>query len=216
MDLSKQFQMVFDFQEVMQQPQSVDLDPATGRRFLRENLQDEEMKELLKAYKEDDKVEMADGIIDSIYISIGTCLLHGFVDAHKYIKAVFDDMELMCRTGFPCKGEKKPNLEMYNQINSVFSHSYLSYELPLTTIQSKLCFRLCWYIDFWLYGEKQGWFKKDSLKRAFLEVHTSNMSKLDDNGNPIFYTEGEKKGKVKKSHNFVPPNMKQFVEPNFL
>lgn len=39
---------------------------------------------------------------------------------------------------------------------------------------------------------------------VFLEVHKSNMSKLDDNGEPII----SKNGKILKSKNYRPPNIK--------
>ena len=41
------------------------------------------------------------------------------------------------------------------------------------------------------------------LKDAFDEVHRSNMSKLDENGNPIFREDG----KVMKSHLFIQPDL---------
>lgn len=41
------------------------------------------------------------------------------------------------------------------------------------------------------------------LTDAFDEVHRSNMSKLDENGNPIFREDG----KVMKSHLFIQPDL---------
>lgn len=41
------------------------------------------------------------------------------------------------------------------------------------------------------------------LEDAFDEVHMSNMSKLDENGNPIFREDG----KVMKSHLFIEPDL---------
>ena len=46
------------------------------------------------------------------------------------------------------------------------------------------------------------------LREGFDEVHSSNMSKLDDNGEPIFREDG----KVLKGSNFVPPNLKDVLE----
>lgn len=43
---------------------------------------------------------------------------------------------------------------------------------------------------------------------AFREVHSSNMTKLDADGNPIFREDG----KVMKSELWRPPNLKQFLE----
>ena len=53
------------------------------------------------------------------------------------------------------------------------------------------------------YAANMGW----SLDEALDRVHKSNMSKLDDNGEPI-YREG---GKVLKGPNYKPPNLKDLV-----
>ncbi len=46
------------------------------------------------------------------------------------------------------------------------------------------------------------------LEDAFDEVHRSNMSKLDENGDPIFREDG----KIVKSHLFIEPNLKSILE----
>lgn len=46
------------------------------------------------------------------------------------------------------------------------------------------------------------------IDAAFNEVHRSNMSKLDDDGNPIFREDG----KVLKSKNYVPANLKKITK----
>ncbi len=43
---------------------------------------------------------------------------------------------------------------------------------------------------------------------VFNEIHASNMSKLDSNGNPIFREDG----KILKGENYVKPNLKQFID----
>jgi hypothetical protein len=45
------------------------------------------------------------------------------------------------------------------------------------------------------------------LIQAFEEVHRSNMSKLDENGKPIYREDG----KIIKGPNFFPPNLTQFL-----
>ena len=42
---------------------------------------------------------------------------------------------------------------------------------------------------------------------VFNEIHASNMSKLDSNGNPIFREDG----KILKGENYFKPNLKQFI-----
>ncbi len=43
---------------------------------------------------------------------------------------------------------------------------------------------------------------------AFEEIHSSNMSKLDENGKPILREDG----KVLKSENYRKPDLKQFLD----
>ena len=46
------------------------------------------------------------------------------------------------------------------------------------------------------------------LDKCFAEVQRSNMSKLGNDGKPIY----NEKGKVMKGPNFTKPNLKQFLE----
>ena len=46
------------------------------------------------------------------------------------------------------------------------------------------------------------------LDKCFKEVQRANMSKLGENGKPIY----NEKGKVMKGPNYLEPNLKQFVE----
>jgi NTP pyrophosphatase (non-canonical NTP hydrolase) len=49
------------------------------------------------------------------------------------------------------------------------------------------------------YAESMGWFLDEALDR----VHNSNMSKLGDDGHPIYREDG----KVLKGPNYKPPNL---------
>ena len=46
-----------------------------------------------------------------------------------------------------------------------------------------------------------------NLDKCFEEVQSSNMSKLDENGKPIY----NDKGKVMKGPNYFKPNLNKFV-----
>lgn len=58
---------------------------------------------------------------------------------------------------------------------------------------------------------------QDIFMKAFEEVHKSNLSKLDENGQPIIngengvYDESRPLKKVLKSDRYFPPNLKQFL-----
>ena len=47
-----------------------------------------------------------------------------------------------------------------------------------------------------------------NLDKCFKEVQRANMSKLGDDGKPIY----NEKGKVMKGPNYLEPNLKQFIE----
>ena len=48
---------------------------------------------------------------------------------------------------------------------------------------------------------------QDKIIDVFNEIHASNMSKLDSNGDPIFREDG----KILKGENYFKPNLKQFI-----
>ncbi len=54
------------------------------------------------------------------------------------------------------------------------------------------------------YAENQRW----DLDEALHRVHESNMSKLNEDGQPIF----RKDGKVLKGPNYAPPNLEDLVQ----
>jgi predicted HAD superfamily Cof-like phosphohydrolase len=62
----------------------------------------------------------------------------------------------------------------------------------------------CLYI---LFGTAIEFGLQDKLEALFNEVHGSNMSKLDENGKPIY----RKDGKVLKSENYYKPNLKNII-----
>ena len=53
------------------------------------------------------------------------------------------------------------------------------------------------------YAENMGWLLDEALDR----VHLSNMSKLDEDGNPIYRDDG----KVLKGPNYKPPTLTDLV-----
>ena len=53
------------------------------------------------------------------------------------------------------------------------------------------------------YAENMGWFLDEALNR----VHESNMSKLDEDGKPIYREDG----KVLKGPNYKPPTLTDIV-----
>lgn len=49
---------------------------------------------------------------------------------------------------------------------------------------------------------------QNKIEDVFTEIHESNMSKLDDNGKPIFREDG----KILKSKNYFKPDLSKFIK----
>lgn len=49
---------------------------------------------------------------------------------------------------------------------------------------------------------------QDKIEEIFLEIHRSNMSKLDEDGKPIYREDG----KIMKSNKYFLPDIKKFLE----
>lgn len=49
---------------------------------------------------------------------------------------------------------------------------------------------------------------QDYMERIFLEIHRSNMSKMDENGKPIFREDG----KILKGPKYFKPNLNKILE----
>ena len=62
-------------------------------------------------------------------------------------------------------------------------------------------------VSFWV-GEALDIFGEEIILKAFERVHASNMSKLDDNGKPIFREDG----KVMKGPNYKKPYLTDLLE----
>lgn len=62
-----------------------------------------------------------------------------------------------------------------------------------------------------VYGSIHEYGLADRAVMMFDEVHRSNMSKMDENGKPIFREDG----KVMKPETFSPPNLKKILERDF-
>ena len=127
--MKEQCEKVKEFQTAFGQPVANRLNMLTSERCdLRHRILQEEVNELYSALFYNNHVEVADAIIDCIYILLGTAI-----------------------------------------------------EVGIT-------------------GEQ--------LEQCFAEVHRSNMSKLDDNGQPVLRQDG----KITKGANYSAPNLKPIIK----
>lgn len=63
-------------------------------------------------------------------------------------------------------------------------------------------------IEYLIHGTALEFGLQDYMQDGFNEVHRSNMSKLDLDGNPIYREDG----KVLKGPNYSPPNLSSILE----
>jgi len=201
-DINKQLLQVWTFHQAFKIDQSDQMRLGTqSKRKLRLRLFAEELGEFTKATYNNDRVEQLDGVIDMIYILCGTVHYHGLglmfqdflngehdVDNSKPIESYPVEFGLVFKTN---------NAEAKYLHGSITYSELMQMLVELTTLSIKLYNRL----------EKDGLVKLDSFEKAFDEVHNSNMSKLDKQGNPIFREDG----KVLKSDQYFKPNLNQFI-----
>ena len=184
---------VWEFQNTFGHNQSTSLSVlAFAQRELRLSLQQEELNEYKKAVREGNKLEILDGLIDGIYICIGSMLAHGFQNVDNYL--------------FRNKEQGEINID---SIIFIGLGSYLYGHLSIGEIKNYYEGILNWHIDKIKEYEQKGFFTKDCLFDAFTEVHNSNMSKLE-NGKPIYREDG----KILKGANFVKPDLSRFICSN--
>jgi predicted HAD superfamily Cof-like phosphohydrolase len=85
--VQRQIQQLEEFHKVYGLSHEIIGSTATPGQMVRGKLQVEEAEEIQTAIERCDLVEIADGVIDSIYIAIGTAVTYGFQDK---LQALFD------------------------------------------------------------------------------------------------------------------------------
>ncbi len=201
-NISKQLEQVWQFHQAFKIDQSEEMRLGTqSKRKLRLKLFAEELGEFTKATYNNDPIEQLDGVIDMLYILFGTVNYHGLglmfqdflngehdVDNTTHVHTYPVTFGLILKTN---------NAEAKYLHGSITYSELLQMLVELTATCLKLYNRL----------EKDNIIKDNCFEDAFNEVHNSNMSKLDDDGNPIFREDG----KVLKSDQYFKPNLKQFI-----
>ncbi|UXQ88849.1 NTP-PPase-like protein [Tenacibaculum phage Larrie] len=180
---------------------------------LRYRLLNEEAKEYDSAVKEDNKVEILDALADMMYIVAGTILKHGSQKSTAFIEQdeeAYEGFLRMLKSLIPSNnytegmevtilkqnlyGTIKPFNDSY--ISSFAAEDYETMNKMLTQIFSSIQYA----------AHAHGLY--DVFMDAFEEVHASNMSKLGEDGKPIFREDG----KILKGKNYFKPNLAQFIK----
>lgn len=179
---------------------------------LRYDLFIEEYEEYLEGYEAEKKgleyfttkkgeyvntfVYKVDAIIDMLYIACGTIVTHGYD---------FSDYEYQSGHWLSERNTIK-SIKKVIKMYSNFDESNLENDVYIQML-------LDWILDLANHNDIL-----DKLPELFEEVQNSNMSKLDDNKQPMintidseYYDPNKPIGKVLKSKNFFEPKLKEIL-----
>lgn len=183
--------LVHEFQTIFKQIIREYPDVKVPERTLRLNLTDEETRELKDAFVAFDFVEVIDALADIVYVAVGAAHTYGFKLNLNIQKPLQFDPST--RTSF-AEGEEI-SVELGSlAIRLHFANTPERMKELLDAIVAA-CYRVSYR-----YGV--------DLDEVLEEVHLSNLSKLDENGEPIF-REGDMK--VIKGPNYFVPDIKKVL-----
>lgn len=180
--------------------------------FLRFKITREEVEELYNAIIKNDRKEILDALIDIQYLTDGTYLTYGLPKHCRDSEGFFnvwthEDDE-------PLRISEPNELEYFMPLNTpmsvcchfdillaAFLESHTQKELQaihLSLLGMTECIKSAF--DFFNFSWRV-------IEAASKEVHNSNMSKLDENGQPIFREDG----KVLKGPNYFRPDLQKII-----
>ena len=203
-NIEKQLQHVWNFQEKFQHKQSSEMNVSSDLRKRKQRIElfIEELEELETAIEEGNNLEILDSSIDMPYVNFGTIHFHGLGNVFcsllkgekEYTNTTIENYPKLLRNALNYGNFKNKYLQGKEKVTFL---EITTFFLRLTVLNLSLCKKL----------ESEGIVKKGTFEKAFLEVHSSNMSKADIHGNPIFREDG----KILKGPNYYKPNLKQFL-----
>lgn len=175
--------------------------PSRSLRDLRIRILVEEWDELKEANAADDIIEIADALADMAYLICGSSLVYGIAPKNLEYVPLFSNFPL---SGKPSLPEATQRTAIHTKIDKAFAKYLLAEEANdlskvLTTLQ-----------DLMVCVSEAAYVYNIPLIAVFNEVHRSNMSKLDENGKPLYREDG----KVMKSVLFTPPDIKGILFPS--
>lgn len=176
------YDLVTEFHTLYEQPIRTEPSVDVPESSLRINMQKSEMAELFTAALNLDEVEIADALADIVYIIEGSALTFGL-----------GPVEVVTYDSITNLGE----------MTLFLNHAFITYMEALDNIDTEYVRALlsvmksaCYFI-----ASKLGY----SLDDVIEVVHKSNLTKMGEDGRPVYITEGPEKGKATKGPNYVPP-----------
>jgi predicted HAD superfamily Cof-like phosphohydrolase len=163
--------------------------PELKTRNLRKKILEEEFNEFYEAIEQNDLIEVADALADICYIACGTSISYGITPEKSYEFHSFTK---------PNNQGREYYLSIMKKVFAYYAFAEALNDLNKIAESLQDILSTCSSVsdDFNI-----------PLQKVFNEVHRSNMTKLDDNGKPIFREDG----KIMKSSNYEPPDIKKVL-----
>jgi len=163
---------------------------------LRFDMLREENEEYIDASEENDLIEVADAIGDMLYILSGTMIEHGLIKEIKPIEILDNGDKIRSIT----LAESVDFFEIIRKANEEYIKSCERNDLIGVKNSIELLIK---YLTH-LISEHN---LSSKIELVFDEIHKSNMSKLGEDGKPIYREDG----KILKGPNYFKPNIKDIL-----
>lgn len=179
------FEQVTEFHEIFGHPIRTEMNLDVPEAKDRYEYIDEEIVEFLDALFENDFVEKIDALGDVLYVVEGACLVFGF-----------GELELFTLEEGKTLGDRTARMAGYLTIlqEGIEMKDIVSVAVSLSAIKT-LCYDIATRLGV-------------NLDDIVTIIHEANLSKLGEDGKPIYTVPGDPTTKVVKGPNFVKPNKK--------
>ena len=186
------FGQVLQFHQIFGHPIRFYCEPTANipEKALRFELLREEVQEFIDAYRDNNRVEVADALGDIAYVAYGAALCFGLDIDHPQFFDVDPDFERLLETERNTLIQSaKYDLDWAdNHLGKAFqSDSIRDIEVALVTVIRSV--------------QGAARFLDIPLDKVVTAIHRSNMSKLGEDGKPIYRPDG----KVLKGPFYTPP-----------
>lgn len=174
--------------------------PALERQNLRISLIQEELEEIKTAFEHRDMIELVDGLVDLLYVVNGMLLEFGL---HNKLmnEGYWDDIEVTKSIV-----QETNNSSLASIVELEFGVNMLSHAVQ-HNLGLEVIFMYLFDLIQQIYSAVNDFSFSDVFDECHDEVHRSNLSKLDNEGKPLY----NEFGKVIKGPNYTPPNLEPIV-----
>jgi predicted HAD superfamily Cof-like phosphohydrolase len=178
--------------------------PNSDVKKLRLNLIDEELDELKEAFDDNNIIEVADALVDLLYVINGCAITCGIQDIiNKYVDDIYN-LKIENNLGNPKIPDKDISKLHVDLIKKELEHLTTAFDENNIAAIINAIYTMAFMVIKCV--------KACNLQNTYMlchnEIHASNMSKLGEDGNPIKRDDG----KILKGPNFFKPNLEKIIK----